>query len=194
MGNKPIKAAQCKYMPTDKNTVVIHTTKRGEVYEVGFTIGNQHFTVQERETKKEAQWFCDMLETAFNTLIIPQYIHEFKSQKAKEKIIENLNIKVINKRLKNDQKERQLKLGFGALVPKISTQLRKQGFKYDKDKVKLFEKCLDSILYLMFNDFLSDKQIDRLYDKLRKKIVAHVKLKNQQNGNNQQRTTAKKSG
>lgn len=73
---------------------------------------------------------------------------------------------------------KELKLGFGALLPKISTQLRKQGFKFDKEKVKLFEKCKESILYLMFNSFLSDKQIDILFDKLRRKIVAHVKLKN----------------
>ncbi len=77
-----------------------------------------------------------------------------------------------------ENETKQLKLGFGALLPKISTQLRKQGFKFDKEKVKLFEKCLDSILYLMFNDFLSDKEIDKLFDKLRRKIVAHVKLKN----------------
>ncbi len=94
---KTIRAPQCKYMPTDKNTVVIHTTKLGKVYEAGFTIGNQHFHVGERETKKEAQWMCDMLETAFTNLITPEWIHKLKSQENRQLVIDNLEIKIINK-------------------------------------------------------------------------------------------------
>ncbi len=74
MEKKPIRAARCKHMPTKDNTVVIFSSKHGNVYQAGFTIGNQDFTVAERETKKEAKWFCDMLEVAFKTLAKPKYI------------------------------------------------------------------------------------------------------------------------
>lgn len=71
---KPIRAARCKYMPTKENTVIIFSSKHGDFYKAGFTIGNQDFTVGERETKEEAKWMCNMLEIAFNSLIEPKCI------------------------------------------------------------------------------------------------------------------------
>jgi hypothetical protein len=91
--NKTFKAPRCKYMPTDDNTVIIFSTKRGKNFEAGFTIGNQDFTLVERGTKEEAQWYCDMLEIAFKTLITPKIDNNIKSEKAK-KIIGNLLPKI----------------------------------------------------------------------------------------------------
>lgn len=59
---------KCVHMPTDKNTVVIHSTKSGDVYNVGFTIGVQYFNVAERDDKESADFMCDMLEEAFKKL------------------------------------------------------------------------------------------------------------------------------
>lgn len=95
---KPIKALRCKYMPADANTIVIFSTKHGDTYKAGFTIGNQDFTVAERETKAEAVWYCDVLETAFNKLIEMKDVG-LRSDKAKELYKEsaNPNIIIINK-------------------------------------------------------------------------------------------------
>ena len=79
---KPIKAARCKHMPTKKHTVVIFSSKHGDHYKAGFTIGNQDFTVGERETKQEAKWMCDMLQKAFENLIYPDFFENFKNKEA----------------------------------------------------------------------------------------------------------------
>lgn len=97
---KPIKAKRCKYMPAVANTVIIFSTKHGDVYQAGFTIGNQDFTVAERETKDEAQWHCDMLEIAFKALIHNPLEDTFKGPigKAAVRDMAEPKIQVINKR------------------------------------------------------------------------------------------------
>lgn len=99
MAKKVYKAARCKHMPAPANTVIIFSTKHGDNYKAGFTIGNQDFTVAERETKAEASWHCDMLECAFKALTEMPDIG-LKSEKSKEayKQTANPNIKIINKR------------------------------------------------------------------------------------------------
>jgi hypothetical protein len=97
---KTFKALRCKHMPAPPNTVIIFSTKHGDgSYQAGFTIGNQDFTVAERETKAEASWYCDMLEHAFNALIEMKDVG-LRSPKAKElyKEMSNPNIKIINKK------------------------------------------------------------------------------------------------
>jgi len=70
---KTFRAKRCKHMPTKDNTVVIFSSKHGKgVYKAGFTIGNQDFTVGERETKEEVVFMCNMLETAFKNLVKPK--------------------------------------------------------------------------------------------------------------------------
>lgn len=84
---KTFKAKRCKHMPAKDNTVVIFSTNHGKgIYKAGFTIGNQDFVVGERETKEEAQWMCNMLESAFKNLLKPS--DDLISQK----------IKIINKK------------------------------------------------------------------------------------------------
>ena len=98
--NKPIRDPRCIHMPTEDNTVVIFSLKRGNVYESGFTIGNQHFTVSERDTKEEAQWFCDVLENAFQTLITPKGIESVKNEENKQLYIEKMPPKITIKNLR----------------------------------------------------------------------------------------------
>jgi len=100
MAKKPIKAIRCKHMPTQDNTVVIFSSKHGNVYQAGFTIGNQDFTVAERDTKEEAQWFCDVLETAFKTLINPKSFENFRDEKAFELAMNSLLPKITITNLK----------------------------------------------------------------------------------------------
>lgn len=69
-------------------------------------------------------------------------------------------------------------IGFGALVPSISIQLKKQKFLFDKEKVKHFEKLRESITYLQFADLLNDKAKDKAIKKLFTKIRQHVMQKN----------------
>lgn len=87
-------------MPAPANTVIIFSTKHGYGnYKAGFTIGSQDFVVAERETKKEASWYCDMLAIAFGSLIKMKDVG-LKSPKSKELYKEsaNPNVKIINKR------------------------------------------------------------------------------------------------
>jgi hypothetical protein len=55
----------------------------------------------------------------------------------------------------------------------IEEQLKEQGF-WCKD-IKLYEKAKDSILFLWFHSFLTDKEHDKAINKLHKKIIKNVK-------------------
>ena len=90
---KTFRAKRCKHMPTKDNTVVIFSSKHGKgIYKAGFTIGNQDFTVGERETKEEVVFMCNMLETAFKNLVKPNVIH------SSDDPITPPKIKIINKK------------------------------------------------------------------------------------------------
>lgn len=55
----------------------------------------------------------------------------------------------------------------------IEEQLKKQG--YSCKDIKLYEKAKDSILFLWFHSFLTDKEHDKAISKLHKKIIKNVK-------------------
>lgn len=55
----------------------------------------------------------------------------------------------------------------------IEEQLKEQGFLC-KD-IELYEKAKDSILYLWFHSFLTDKEHDKAIDKLHKQIIKNIK-------------------
>ncbi len=95
---KTYKLPRCKYMPVSDNTVVIFSTVRGKIFEAGFTIGNQDFTMVEKGTQDEATFYCDMLEIAFTNLITPKNLENVKSEKAKKMFMDNMlpKITVIN--------------------------------------------------------------------------------------------------
>lgn len=68
-----------------------------------------------------------------------------------------------------------IRLSYGVLSAKISTQLKNQGFKFDVKKIKKFEREVDAINTLRFNSsLLTDSIADKLFEKLHKKIVSHV--------------------
>lgn len=54
----------------------------------------------------------------------------------------------------------------------IEEQLKEQGYLC-KD-IKLYEKAKDSILYLWFHSFLTDKEYGKAINKLHKEIIKNV--------------------
>jgi hypothetical protein len=74
--------------------------------------------------------------------------------------------------------ENNLKIGFGILVPKLNVQLKKQGFIFDKEKVKHFEKLRESINYLRFANILNDSETNKATQKLFNEIKKHINNKN----------------
>ena len=72
----------------------------------------------------------------------------------------------------------QLNIHFGALAPKIATQLLEQKLKFDPRKVKRFQESNNCITQLMFDGILNDTQKNKAYDKLFTQIKAHVKTQN----------------
>lgn len=96
---KTFRAKRCKHMPTKDNTVVIFSSKHGKgIYKAGFTIGNQDFTVGERETKEEATWMCNMLEVAFKNLVKQKVIQSSKNPGLVLQDVTPPKIKIINKK------------------------------------------------------------------------------------------------
>ncbi len=55
----------------------------------------------------------------------------------------------------------------------IEEQLKEQG--YLCEDIKIYEKAKDSILYLCFHSFLSDKEYDNAISRLHKEIIKNVK-------------------
>ncbi len=74
---------------------------------------------------------------------------------------------------------KQIGLGFGVLSPTISEQLKKQGFKFDKEKIKHFQEEANAINTLRFGSgLLTDSMVNKIVPKLYKKVVAHVAKQN----------------
>lgn len=70
-------------------------------------------------------------------------------------------------------------LSFGVMSDPLSKQLDKQGFKYDKDKMKVFQKEADAVNQLRFGShLLTDSMVNKILPKLHKAIVAHVAASN----------------
>lgn len=67
--------------------------------------------------------------------------------------------------------EKELKIGFGAMVLSFSLQLKQQGFKFDRKKIKKLEKLNDYLLHLMFNDIITRNE----FDKCRKRFINKIK-------------------
>jgi hypothetical protein len=69
---------------------------------------------------------------------------------------------------------KRIEIHLGCLSPKISTQLRRQKLKFDKEKIKDFEILRESIMHLDFGRLISDKLALKTNLKLFKQIQSHV--------------------
>ena len=74
--------------------------------------------------------------------------------------------------------DKKLTIHIGATAGTIASQLKKQGFKFNKTKANVFQRCLEAITLLRFQDLLADNQYKIACDKLLKKIVSHIKQEN----------------
>ena len=70
-------------------------------------------------------------------------------------------------------KDKQIIMGYGFLQPKISTQLKKQKFKFEPTKVKEFQDDLEHMRMLRIG-YLTDKMWDAIIAKLHNKVCKHV--------------------
>lgn len=70
---------------------------------------------------------------------------------------------------------RTIGLSYGVLSDPLSEQLDRQGLKYGKKQIAIFEAEREAINTLRFGSgLLTDGMIDKILPKLHKKIVAHV--------------------
>lgn len=75
----------------------------------------------------------------------------------------------------NKTENKSVNIHFGALADSIAVQLRKQKWKFDSEKVRIFQKELDCVIFLRFHDtLLTDSMADHCYQKLHNAIVKHV--------------------
>lgn len=72
-------------------------------------------------------------------------------------------------------------LSYGILSDPLSKQIDKQGLKYDKKKMDIFQNELNAINTLRFgSSLLTDSMVDKILPKLHNKILAHVAKANGQ--------------
>jgi hypothetical protein len=69
---------------------------------------------------------------------------------------------------------KSVNLQFGLMCDPFAKQLKKQGWKFDIEKVKSFQKNMNSIFDLTFSHLLIDSQRIKMQNKLYNKMVAHV--------------------
>ena len=69
-------------------------------------------------------------------------------------------------------------ISYGILAESIGNQLKKQSLLFDKEKIDNYDKCKDAINELRMSDLLTDGYVDKILQKLHKKIIAHVAKKN----------------
>ena len=78
--------------------------------------------------------------------------------------------------------EKKIGLRYGILSDTLEKQLDQQGLKYDKYKIKQFEKEREAVNTLRFGSrLLTDSMVDKIWPKLHKKIITHVAKANKLN-------------
>ncbi len=66
--------------------------------------------------------------------------------------------------------------GYGALGENLEVQANEQGYTLGKNAEK-YERCRASIVTLMFEDILTDSQVDKAFQRLNKKVIKSLKPK-----------------
>jgi len=73
-----------------------------------------------------------------------------------------------------NQATRTLGIVFSAMAPTVAAQLKKQGYKYEKETVKYFDKESEAITRLRLSRLITDDMAAQANAKLYKNIQAHV--------------------
>ena len=72
----------------------------------------------------------------------------------------------------SEKTNKEFKLHIGALAPKLSEQLEKQGFMLDK--VDYYEKIIDARTYLYLGGFISESTCEKITQKIFKEISKRI--------------------
>jgi len=78
----------------DKKIIELDIKKTFDGYCSTFKIGVQTFSLKEVETKREAKWYCEMLEHVFSNLAEPYGFGLTKSEANKKVLKEMANPKI----------------------------------------------------------------------------------------------------
>ena len=64
---------------------------------------------------------------------------------------------------------------FGIMSDSVEKQLTDQNIKFKNEEIDRIQKMLESVYCLKFSSILSDKLSDKCYEKIMRKLIAHVK-------------------
>jgi hypothetical protein len=70
-----------------------------------------------------------------------------------------------------------MKLGFGALVPKIAKQLKSQKIEFKAEEIDTYQKDADAAVRLKVRQLLSDSEANKVFRKIFKNIEKSVEQK-----------------
>lgn len=76
---------------------------------------------------------------------------------------------------------KSIEVRYGCLCDDIEVQLNEQGFTLG-DRAERYEGYRESITHLYFNDIITDKECDRMFQRVTKKIAKEVKPLDKQKG------------
>ena len=71
----------------------------------------------------------------------------------------------------------KIELHYG-IMSKIGTQLKEQGFKYDREVIKALQENSEHVICLYWDDIITDKEKTKFHARIHRKVVAHVKKMN----------------
>jgi len=72
----------------------------------------------------------------------------------------------------------RLEIRFGALEPKLATQLKGQGFRFKVEKVEILQHSHDAIAILNMHGFITREMSTQLHARLWREILAHLVKEN----------------
>ncbi len=74
---------------------------------------------------------------------------------------------------------KQVVIAYGVISNSLSKQLKNQGFKFNRGKINIFQREINAINQLRFGScLLTGSMVDKLFQKLHNKIVAHLEEEN----------------
>lgn len=71
--------------------------------------------------------------------------------------------------------EKPLEIELGMMAHSIARQVNKQGYKYNSEKMREFQRQAEAISLLYYGDLMTDSAKTKLNKKLFIKIMKHVK-------------------
>lgn len=74
----------------------------------------------------------------------------------------------------------QFGISYGLISDKLNKQLKDQNVNFDEEKIERFQKMIDTMHLLRFNNFIPDSQFDKMIKKLHTKITKHIAEHNKQ--------------